>query len=165
MPVAMREAQAQDWLTDLREFDPVVVAAACTRWRRRPGGRRPTPGDIRAACIEEQREYGTGLPRLPAPGHRERFAEQKARRDEKMLREARIDLDRFARSRGHAGFEDYLAAGGSHAEAAKEMMGVAPAVRGFATAGAALRKYDPGQETLRRARIELGLEIADEPAE
>ena len=55
MPATMREAQAQDWLSDLREFSPEVVAEACRQWRQRPGGKRPTPGDIRSICQEEVR--------------------------------------------------------------------------------------------------------------
>lgn len=49
-----RIAMAQDWLEDLREFGPAVVADACAEWRHKPGGRRPTPGDIRALCRERQ---------------------------------------------------------------------------------------------------------------
>ena len=59
MPTSLRRALAEDWLADLREFGPAIVASACTEWRRRPGGRRPTPGDIRAICIELQRAQET----------------------------------------------------------------------------------------------------------
>ena len=53
-PVETRQAQLEDWLIDLREFVPELVDDACTRWRRQSDGRRPTPGQIRALCIEEQ---------------------------------------------------------------------------------------------------------------
>ena len=51
----MRKAQAQDWLEDLAEFGPAIVAAACREWRQRPVNRRPAPGEIRALCIAEQK--------------------------------------------------------------------------------------------------------------
>lgn len=44
-----------DWLEDLCGFPAAIVAEACQRWRRE-NTRRPTPGDIRLACIEIQRE-------------------------------------------------------------------------------------------------------------
>lgn len=49
-----RKAMAADWLEDLEEFEPDVVADACREWRRKPGSRRPLPGDIRQLCIAEQ---------------------------------------------------------------------------------------------------------------
>lgn len=49
---AARQAQIEDWIEDLVEFGPDIAAAACGEWRRRPGGKRPTPGDIRALCRE-----------------------------------------------------------------------------------------------------------------
>lgn len=68
MPASMREAQAQDWLEDLREFGAEVVEAACREWRRKPGGRRPTPGDIRALCIDEKERRDRPCVRaLPPP--------------------------------------------------------------------------------------------------
>lgn len=51
-----RQAQIEDWIADLIEFGPAIVNEACTQWRRQPGGRRPTPGDIRVRCIEAQRD-------------------------------------------------------------------------------------------------------------
>lgn len=53
-PEAVRRMVAEDWLDDLAEFAPEIVTAACREWRRQPGGRRPTPGDIRGLCIAEQ---------------------------------------------------------------------------------------------------------------
>lgn len=49
-----RRAMAADWLEDLSEFGPEIVANACREWRRRPINRRPLPGEIRAICIEQQ---------------------------------------------------------------------------------------------------------------
>ena len=66
MPASMREAQALDWLEDLREFGPELVSEACLAWRRQPGGKRPTPGDIRALCIRERQERGPAIQALPA---------------------------------------------------------------------------------------------------
>lgn len=49
----MRRLQTEDWLEDLAEFGPAVVADACREWRR-TGHRRPLPSDIRALCVAEQ---------------------------------------------------------------------------------------------------------------
>lgn len=51
-PPQARQAQIEDWLEDLREFGPAIVADACREWRRRDDNRRPTPGQIRAMCNE-----------------------------------------------------------------------------------------------------------------
>lgn len=88
----MREAQALDWLEDLREFGPEVVSIACAEWRRQPGGKRPTPGDIRALCIAHQRE---SRPALPAPEMTEEAARQLA--------------DKWAQGHGYSGIEAYQA--------------------------------------------------------
>lgn len=53
MPAIMREAQALDWLDDLREFGAEIVSVACMEWRRSQT-KRPTPAEIRRLCIEEQ---------------------------------------------------------------------------------------------------------------
>lgn len=47
-----RAQMAHDWVADLRRFGPYTVGEACRLWRQKPGGRRPTPGDVRALCIE-----------------------------------------------------------------------------------------------------------------
>lgn len=49
-----RAQMAQDWVEDLRDFGPLIVGEGCRLWRQKPGGKRPTPGDIRALCIEAQ---------------------------------------------------------------------------------------------------------------
>lgn len=92
IPASMREAQAQDWLEDLREFGPEVVSIACGEWRRQPGGKRPTPGDIRALCIEHQRDT---RPALPAPD----MTEEDARRV----------ADKWAQGHGYSSIEAYQA--------------------------------------------------------
>lgn len=51
---AIRRAQMRDWIEDLSEFPLALVAEACRDWRRQPGGRRPTPGDIYQLCAAEQ---------------------------------------------------------------------------------------------------------------
>jgi hypothetical protein len=48
----VREQQVSDWLDDLKEFPTEIVAEACRQWRRKPGTRRPLPGDIRALSME-----------------------------------------------------------------------------------------------------------------
>lgn len=57
-----RQAQIEDWLADLREFGPQIVAEACTRWRRANPDKRPGPGHIRAFCLEEMRDQRLALP-------------------------------------------------------------------------------------------------------
>ena len=49
----VRREQTEDWLEDLVEFGPGIVAAACREWRQTQH-RRPTPADIRTLCIAEQ---------------------------------------------------------------------------------------------------------------
>ncbi len=49
MSATMREAQALDWLEDLREFDVETVMSACKAWRRAKKF-RPTIAEIRALC-------------------------------------------------------------------------------------------------------------------
>lgn len=56
LPSEVWQAQFEDWLYDLGEFTPALVADACTRFRRQPGNRRPVPGDIRTFCVEMRHE-------------------------------------------------------------------------------------------------------------
>ncbi len=51
---AARQAQIEDWLEDLDEFDVAIVRAACREWRQTQS-RRPTPADIRFLAIGEVR--------------------------------------------------------------------------------------------------------------
>lgn len=101
-----RQAMARDWLDDLREFGPQIVADACAEWRHKPGGHRPTPGDIRVLCVERQRirrEHAA----LSAPDSMDDYARsvgwrnnaervEAIRRDE-ADREARYERARLAR--------------------------------------------------------------------
>ena len=66
----LRQLQSADWLDDLEEFAAVTVAEACAEWRQKPGGRRPTPGDIRAICVEIRgRRCMRLLPAQASPHH------------------------------------------------------------------------------------------------
>lgn len=58
---AARQAQIEDWIEDLIEFPVECVEDACRQWRRTPGGRRPTPGDIRSLAIAAVREIRLAL--------------------------------------------------------------------------------------------------------
>jgi hypothetical protein len=55
--LASREAQLADWLEDLSRFDLSIVRDALAEWRRKPGSRRPTPGDIYAICFADQQDH------------------------------------------------------------------------------------------------------------
>jgi hypothetical protein len=55
--LASREAQLADWLEDLSRFDLSIVRDALAEWRRKPGSRRPTPGDIYAICFTAQQDH------------------------------------------------------------------------------------------------------------
>lgn len=52
-PARLRQAQIEDWVEDLNDFDPGVVEQACRDWRR-GSDRRPVPSEIRRMCIEEE---------------------------------------------------------------------------------------------------------------
>jgi hypothetical protein len=68
---AVRQAQIEDWLDDLREFDYAEIADACRDWRR-GHTKRPTIAEIRNLCREAKRQ--------PAP--------------------AKTDMDEYAQSVG-----------------------------------------------------------------
>jgi hypothetical protein len=69
---AMRQAQIEDWLEDLAQFDMVDVKAACREWRR-THDRRPTPANIRIMTIAAQRERAPALlPKWARPPEPER---------------------------------------------------------------------------------------------
>src|SRR6185437_90451 len=155
MSASMREAQAADWLDDLREFAPAIVEEACRRWRRANPDRRPGPGHIRALCIEERRERQEGdrLKALPPPARHGRPA-----LSEDLRRQARELSNRLARDRGYEDFDAYLAAGGS----VVELAGLPPVQK----RGAAPDRpeFNPSPERLatdHRALVESGF-IADE---
>jgi len=50
----IRQAQfAMFWLPELGEFDAAIIRDACAEWqRRRPPKEAPTPGQLRAICVE-----------------------------------------------------------------------------------------------------------------
>lgn len=63
---AMRQAQIEDWITDLREFPVECIEEACREWRRTET-KRPTPAHIRklaiaarAAAAQERAQAGGG---------------------------------------------------------------------------------------------------------
>ncbi len=74
----MRQAQIEDWIDDLIEFDVPVVTQVCQEWRRTQT-RRPLPADIRRMCIELQ-------------------CQQQVR----LAAASPIDMDAYARSVGFA---------------------------------------------------------------
>jgi hypothetical protein len=143
---ATRQAQVEDWIDDLVEFDLSIIVEACTRWRRQPGGRRPTPGDIRKFCIEEQTERHTHL-RLTAPFDREAYARQ-AGWSSWLERE---DAIRAQKERERQGMEWQRAHAAELAEATRRPMAKA-------TARATAKVFDPSAEEIpspeedRRAR-------------
>lgn len=119
-----RAAMAADWLDDLREFGPDLVAEACASWRRTQS-RRPTPADIRSLAIQAQRELAarSEMLALPSPG----YAEAERRRLEREARYAELAAagsqitDAWARGKGHRDFEHYLASGGTIPAAWEDM--------------------------------------------
>ncbi len=48
-----RAAMAEDWVTDLAEFGPDILARGCGEWRK-THSRRPTIADIRKLCMEDR---------------------------------------------------------------------------------------------------------------
>lgn len=84
-------------MEDLIEFPIDIIVEACRQWRRKPGGRRPTPGDIRAICIEER------ALRTPLLEHRSALTE-----DEIMAA-----ANTWAKSHKFASIEDFQRRGGT----------------------------------------------------
>lgn len=160
-----RRAMAEDWLEDLREFGPEIVSIACGEWRRQPGGRRPTPGDIRTICIREQHERRPiDRAALPAPDWQERIAAQRAERDRRMSLEGRALANKWARERGFADFDAAQEAGHTHAEVIQSVCAAnAPLARHAAALGAAalgvtVREFTATPERLAEDRRALDLE-------
>lgn len=92
-PVALRQAQAEDWLDDLSEFPPEIVAAACRQWRRNET-RRLLPAELRRLCSDEMVSRQPCLPK-PAPITRE---------------EATARAEEYARRHGFKSLADFLTA-------------------------------------------------------
>jgi hypothetical protein len=146
-PPAMRQAQIEDWLEDLIEFGPAVVAESLREWRRMPVNRRPVPGEIRKLCIESQTMRQER--QKPGPSNLDEYARSVgwASEDERM---AAIDRDKRERK---ARYE--------RARLVREQAGVSPATAHAAAAlGVAAREYTADE--LRAGRIALGLERPDE---
>jgi hypothetical protein len=118
-PAEVRQAQLKDWVDDLLEFGPEIVEEACTRWRRQPGGRRPTPGDIRAYCVEEQQDRArVGDALEAAREHKARHAAAESARGRAMQHEGRSILNAYAQRNGYPDIDAYaLAMGIDHSEA------------------------------------------------
>jgi hypothetical protein len=98
----LREAQARDWLTDLRDFPAEIVAEACGNWRRGEN-RRPMISDIRQRCIEEVERRRPRM--LPPP----RSKAPEAYSGEYV--EAAAARAAWAKARGLSSFADALAMG------------------------------------------------------
>lgn len=118
-PLETRKAQIEDWLEDLVEFEPDVVNDACSRWRRQPGNRRPTPGDIRAFASEEQNARGKATPEHPdAYAHSVGWVNEAERRNAiaeakrisqktDLQREGRDIVNKWAQEQGFADLDHY----------------------------------------------------------
>jgi len=144
---AARKAMAADWLEDLAEYHPADVADACREWRRKPNGRRPLPGDIRALCIEHQRN-----------------------RQQRMAIAGPSDMDAYARSVGFKNNAERMA----EIEAVQQKLNSPVnferlhklAQDRTSQRVASLRPVrEYSQEELRRARIALGIETQQQAAE
>jgi hypothetical protein len=108
MSASAREALGQDWVDDLLDFPVAYVEEACRRWRRQ-SRYRPTPFDIRALCIEQEREArrAAEYPALPPPDTCERIAAERIRqhRAEREVEDAAAaDRDALARLCGFLDF-------------------------------------------------------------
>lgn len=149
-----RKAMAEDWVEDLAEFPPQIVADACRTWRRKPNGRRPLPGDIRALCIAEQREQQERRA-IAGPSDMDEYARSvgwanNAERMEAIRRDEAKRNDPAAWERLRR-IEDEIKLGrsGSLRQAA------GPAWAAAAGAGVKAREVTP--EEMRRSQIELGI--------
>jgi hypothetical protein len=119
-PAEVRQAQLKDWVDDLLEFGPEIAEEACTRWRRQPGGRRPTPGDIRTLAIEEQqdRQARDALPAAEDKQRREEAEKVRKQHAEAKNREMQLEglsmVNAFAQRNGYPDADTYAAANGLH---------------------------------------------------
>lgn len=113
MSAETRRLQALDWLEDLREFGPEIVAGACGDYRRTET-RRPTPADIRRLCIKADEERRAAQP-LALPAMRAERAEieaRQARRYAELQLEGRAIVNKWAKGRGYPDIDAYAAAEG-----------------------------------------------------
>ena len=103
----LREAQAKDWLADLKEFPPEVVAEACGDWRRGET-KRPMIADIRQRCFDVI-ERNRPVPAAPRPDTEKMRA---ARTEWKgKIAEAAAYREAWARGRGYKDFATALQSG------------------------------------------------------
>jgi len=103
LPDTARAAIAQDWVDDLAEFSPEIVAEACTAWRRSQT-RRPTPADLRELCgLAQRRSTRIALP--PPERHDAAAIRAEIRRQKQQeYREAALYRERMAHAEGYADF-------------------------------------------------------------
>lgn len=148
MPASVREAQALDWLADLREFGPDTVSRACGEWRRTQS-KRPTIADIRRLCIEDRQI------RRPDP--------------EQAVLEGPNWREAYAKSAGFSSWlerEDAIAAQQRRYQQAEAWRNAeqreSRAAPGFKSPAAALgvtaREYAPTPEAMAAGRQQLGME-------
>lgn len=165
-PIESRREQIFDWIDDLVEFGPAIVAEACREWRHKPGGRRPTPGDIRSLCIETQRSRRDATARrvLPSPDGPDEYARLRAedrQRQEERFERARNVRAEIAAEYGYPNFMDLLKAGASVIDRGRRRSDTPAATSLSVTAKDGTYTADE----LRRARIALGIEPAQQAAE
>jgi hypothetical protein len=103
----LREAQARDWLNDLRDFSPEIVAEACGNWRRSEN-RRPLIADILQRCIEIRERGKPQGPVYVADAEQTKRTRQEWRG---KFAEAAAYRENWARQRGHKDFQTAVASG------------------------------------------------------
>jgi hypothetical protein len=159
---AVRTLQLEDWLEDLVEFGPAIVAEACREWRHKPGGRRPTPGDIRTLCIETQRSRheASAHHALPSPEYARLRAEDRQRQEDRFERARKVRAE-IAAEYGYPNFMDLLKAGSSVIGRGRRRSSTPTA----ADLGVTAKDRTYTADELRRARIALGIEPAQQAAE
>jgi len=169
-PPEIRRAQAEDWIDDLVELGPDIVAFACGEWRRTKS-KRPTPAEIRIIAIAEQRERAahSDAPQISdgqRQAMRERRAADRQRRHDEMVAEGQAISRKWAQDRGFADLDAYAASKGiSYEEACVEVchsiLAGSPMGKALGTAaalGVTAREFTPSAEQLRAGREALGLE-------
>ncbi len=162
-PIEARREQVRDWIEDLVEYGPAIVAEACGEWRRAQT-RRPTPADIRRLCIEAEQlqRDRRALRALPSPDDPQ-LAD--AREEDRRQRRARDDHARLAREQmavdlGYPSFSYMLSIGLLNAYR-NEPGRKAAAGATAAELGVTAREYSPTPEQLRAGRIALRIEAAE----
>jgi hypothetical protein len=169
-PPEIRRAQAEDWIDDLVEYGPDVVAIACGEWRRTKT-RRPTPAEIRMLAIAAQRERAelSDVPQI-TDGERQAMRERREaahkRRALEMIAEGQAISRKWAQDRGYADLGAYAAANAisyeqAIAQVCRSIFAGSPfgeALSQAALLGVTAREFKPTPEQLRAGRMALGLE-------